>query len=116
MVVVIPSTVTAVFDTRSSANLAVDALIREDGIDQDSISFLVARLLSKHVRIAFGRSDFSGVVGMASTEVSVGSAVFYAEILRQGGSVVLVCVDGGDAADLASDTLKQHGAIDIDAR
>lgn len=116
MVVVTPSTVTAVFNTRLSANLAVDALIRKDGIDQDSISFLFARFLPKHARIAFNRLDLSGVVGMASIEVSAGSVVFYAEVLRRGGSVVLVRVDGGDAADLASDTLKQHGAIDIDAR
>ncbi len=120
MVVVVPSVVTAVFTSRASADLAMRALAEAAGIHRDRTSLF-----------STGAADGSGgprpgcrgaleIFGIASKGISkgimAGSALFYAEILLRGDTVVHVRVDGGDMADSASDTLKRFGAIDIDAR
>jgi hypothetical protein len=116
MVVVKPSTVTAVFDNRTVAGLAVDALTKTDGVHPDCVSLLFGVASPERARKRPDRRGGAGVIEIAARAFRLGSDPFYAEVLRRGDVVVLVRVDGGDTADLASDTLKRFGAIDVDAR
>lgn len=116
MVVVTPSVVTAVFNNRVEADLAVIALTETVGIRRDCVSFLSADGSIGYPRPTLRRRGVLDIVGTALKNSELGSIPFYAEALRRGDAVVLVRVNGGDAADLVSDMLKQCGATDIDAR
>lgn len=116
MVVVTPSMVTAVFVDKVDANLAVVLLRQTIGIEQSHISFLSTETVSA---CAGGVYNFCSYFESKKTKAiisSLRSSSFYDEAFCRGDVVVLIRVNGGDTADLASDTLKQCGAIDIDAR
>lgn len=116
MDVMTPDLVTAVFYTRAEARLAVGALSVMIGVDRGSVSLVCMDGMPGD---AATRPDYPGGLNagdIASRGFRSGSDPLCAEVLRRGDAVVLVRVDGGDTADLASGLLKRCGAAEIDVR
>lgn len=116
MVVVRPSAVAAVFHARVEADLAVDALTGAAGIHQDLISLFSTDAPSGRAGAGPGRPAVRDLATAAAKAFGPACGLFYAEALLRGDVVVLVRVDGGDTAELASEELRRYGAVDVDAR
>ncbi len=116
MVVVTPSTVTAVFNAWIDADLAVNALTKMIGLHRDCITVLFTKASSGRASTGLAHPVALDLATAAARAFGPEYGLFYAEALLRGDVVVLVRVDGGDTADLASDALKRCGALDVDAR
>ncbi|MBP0496009.1 hypothetical protein [Roseomonas indoligenes] len=96
-------TITGLFDTRAEAELAVEHLIGQLGLDRDRILLL-----------APSSEDTAGT-SLGNLFMPEEDRVAFAEGIRRGGYVVSAEVDEFQV-DHAMDVFEQHGAVDLDAR
>ncbi|MBC9176176.1 YsnF/AvaK domain-containing protein [Pseudoroseomonas ludipueritiae] len=107
--------ITAMFDSRSQADQAVQRLTQELNIDRDLVQVYAAETTSTTAAPASGTQDAGLWATLKDLFVPDEDRYAYAEGMRRGSTVVSAQVEEGMLDDAMS-ILENQGAVDLDSR
>jgi uncharacterized protein (TIGR02271 family) len=109
-------TITGLFESRTEAESAVSALVRQAGIDQSQISMIAQDPSEASASTGGGRYEERGFwSSLGDLFMPSEDRYTYSEGISRGGVLISVRVDEA-RSEAVENLLEQHGAVDLDQR
>jgi uncharacterized protein (TIGR02271 family) len=109
-------TLTALYDTRSEADQAVERLTREVGISRSNVAVMAQEPTAFGGSATAGGTEGTGfLASLKELFMPEDDRHAYSEAIRRGGFLLTATVEEG-SAERAMDILEEHGAVDLDDR